>query len=120
MLMALLLFSLGCKKEEVKKYGVTLEARCWDCIVQYAVGPERGRYDTLLGNVVGGDTIPETGTYTVEVEENEALFFRACRIRPDTIFGDIEVLATGQIAPLEARVDTSQNCATINQVVQVR
>jgi hypothetical protein len=120
LLLALLLLGAGCKKEEVKKYSVTLEARCWDCVVQYAVGPDRGRFDTLFGAVVNGDTVPGTGTYTVIVEQDQALFLRGCRMDPDTIFGDIELMAYGQIAPLEARVDTSQSCAVINQVVQVR
>ena len=119
-LAALLVLGTGCKKEEVKKYNVTLEASCWDCIVQYAVGPERGRFDTLFGSVVDGDTIPETGTYTVVVEAEQAIFFRGCRMDPDTVFGDIELMASGEVAPLEVRVDTSQNCAVINQAVQVR
>ena len=119
-LLAGVLLAVGCKKEEVKEYTVELEARCWDCIVQYASGPDRGRRDTLLGSVEGTDTLLETGHYQLVMKENESIFFRACRIRPDTAFGDITLQAGGGIQPLSAIVGQDQDCATINQVVQVK
>lgn len=119
-LLAGILLAVGCKKEEMKEYTVNLEARCWDCIVQYAAGPDRGRRDTLLGSVEGTDTLLETGHYNLIVKENDNIFFRACRIRPDTAFGDITLQAGGGIQALSATVGTDQDCATINQVVQVK
>lgn len=115
-----LLLLLGCKKEEVKQYTVELEATCYDCIVQYAAGPDRGRYDTLSGSVEGADTLRETGRYSLVMEENEALFFRACRYDPDTVFGDIELRASGAIAPVSTSVGTDAECAVINQAVSYR
>ena len=111
----------GCKKEEIKEYTVNLEATCWDCIVQYAAGPDRGLRDTLLGSVNGaGDTLVETGSYSLVMKEGDALFFRACRIRPDTVFGNIALRASGAVQPISVVVDTSQTCAAINQVVNLQ
>ncbi|HRH69918.1 MAG TPA: hypothetical protein PLB89_10465 [Flavobacteriales bacterium] len=113
------ILALGCKKEEVKEYTVDLEATCWDCIVQYAAGPDRGRLDTLLGSVneATGDTFVETGRYALVMKQGDALFFRACRIRPDTVFGDIELRTSGTVPPITVVVDTSETCAVINQAV---
>lgn len=111
----------ACKKEEVKEYKVQLRATCYDCLVQYASGPDRGRYDTLHGTVNGTDTIRETGTYTLTMKADESIFFRACRITPDSgSFGTIELVAEGDIQPLSATVPHDADCAVINQAVQFR
>lgn len=111
----------ACKKEEVKEYTVSLRATCYDCLVQYASGPDRGRYDTLSGSISGSDTIRETASYTLTMKEEEALFFRACRLTPDSgRFGDIELLAEGDIQPLSIMAERDSNCAVINQAVQFR
>jgi len=119
-LLAGALLVIGCKKEEVKEYTVTLDARCWDCIVQFATGPDRGQRDTLFGSINGTDTLTEAGRYELVLKEGDNLFFRACRIRPDSAFGAIELQAGGGIEPLSASVDRDQECAAINAVVQVR
>ena len=121
-LILVVILVLGCKKEAVKEYTVTLDATCWDCIVQYAAGPDRGRRDTLLGSVEGttGDTLVESGRYALVMKKGDALFFRACRIRPDSVFGDIELRASGAVAPITTVVDTSEICATINQAVTLQ
>lgn len=110
----------ACNKEEVKEYTANLKATCYDCIVQYAAGPARGIYDTLSGSVNGADTLRETGTYTMTMKEGDAIFFRACRINLDTVFGAIDLEVTGQLEPLSANVDTAFDCAVINQDVQFR
>ncbi len=116
------LLVLGCKKEEVKEYTVTLDASCWDCIVQYAAGPDRGLRDTLFGSVdeATGDTLVESGRYALVMKEGDDLFFRACRIRPDSVFGDIELRASGAVPTITVVVDTSEACATINQAVTLQ
>ena len=116
---ALVLLISSCKKE-VKEYTVSLEARCYDCIVTYAAGPARGRTDTILGVVEGTDTFLVTGQYQVIAKADDNLFFRACRIYPDTSFGAIELRANGEVQELSASVELDQACATINQVVQVK
>lgn len=111
----------ACRKEQVKQYAVDLRATCYDCVVQYASGAERGRFDTLSGVVAGLDTLRETGTYTLTMTEDEDLFFRACRLAPDSgRFGDIELVVEGDVHPLGAVVDRNTNCAVINQAVQFR
>lgn len=118
---ALFLLLPACKKEEVKEYKVSLQATCYDCIVQYASGPDRGRFDTLFGSVNGSDTLRVTRRYTLTMLEEEALFFRACRLEPDSgRFGDIEIYADGDIQPLSAVVGRTVDCAVINQAVQFR
>ncbi len=66
----------SCRKE-VKEYKATLEASCYDCIVQYAAGSDRGLRDTLAGsvNTVTGDTFVEVGRYDLVMHEEEAIFF---------------------------------------------
>ncbi|MBX2972099.1 MAG: hypothetical protein KF797_03265 [Flavobacteriales bacterium] len=119
--LAMLLLVPACKKEEVKQYSVSLRATCYDCVVQYASGPARGRYDTLHGAINGADTVRETGTYTLTMKADEPIFFRACRITPDSgSFGAIELFAEGDIQPLSATVPREVNCAVINQAVQFR
>jgi len=110
----------GSCKKEVKEYTVSLEARCYDCIVTYAAGPSRGRIDTLFGVVEGSDTFPVTGQYQVIAKADDNLFFRACRIYPDTSFGAIELRASGEVQDINTNVGLDEACATINQVVQVR
>lgn len=115
-----ILLAGACKKSDVREYTARLKATCYDCIVQYAAGPARGQYDTLSGSINGNDTLRETGMYSMTMKEGDALFFRACRINPDSIFGAIDLEVTGQLEPLSASVDTSQTCAVINQDVQFR
>lgn len=111
----------ACKKEEVKEYTVSLRATCYDCLVQYAAGPDRGRYDTLAGAISGTDTIRESGTYTLTLRADEGLFFRACRIQPDSgRFGDIELFVDGDVQPFSLFAVRDSNCAVINQAVQFR
>ena len=120
-LLLLSLVAFACKKEEVKEYTVSLQATCFDCIVQYASGPDRGRYDTLSGSINGADTVRETGNYQLVMRADELIFFRACRISPDTArFGEISLSADGDILPLSTLVDRATDCATINQPVQFR
>ncbi|HQW05292.1 MAG: hypothetical protein IPH05_04045 [Flavobacteriales bacterium] len=111
----------SCRKE-VKEYKATLEASCYDCIVQYAAGSDRGLRDTLAGsvNTVTGDTFVEVGRYDLVMHEEEAIFFRACRIRPDSAYGDITLHASGDISPLSATADRNTECAVINQPVQFK
>lgn len=117
----LVLLLPACKKEQVKEYKVSLRATCFDCVVQYASGPDRGRYDTLSGSISGSDTLRETGTYSLIMAVDEPLFLRACRITPDSgRFGDIELFAEGDIQPLSATVGREVDCAVINQAVQYR
>ena len=108
----------GCKKEQVKEYSANLKATCYDCIVQYAAGPARGLYDTLSGSINGTDTLRETGVYTLTMKEGDAIFFRACRMDLDTVFGSIDLEVSGQLQPLSTSVDTASDCAVINQNVQ--
>lgn len=115
----IVLLAASCKKEE-KQYTVSLEARCYDCIVTYAAGPARGRIDTIFGVVEGADTFPATGQYQVIAKADDNLFFRACRIYPDTSYGAIELRAAGEVQDINTSVGLDQACATINQVVQVR
>ncbi len=117
-LLAIALCASGCKKE-VKEYTVSLDARCWECIVTYAAGPDRGRVDTLFGSINGSDTLTEVGQYQLILKESDNLFFRACRLDPDTSFGDIELHAGGGIQALSSSVGRSEACATINQPVVV-
>lgn len=118
---AIMLFMPACKKEEVKEYKVSLRATCYDCLVQYASGPDRGRFDTLSGSISDADTLRETGTYTLTMKEDEALFFRACRLTPDSgRFGDIELFVDGDVQPLSAFAVRDSNCAVINQAVTFR
>jgi hypothetical protein len=117
----LLMLAIGaCKKHEVKEYSAHLKATCYDCIVQYAAGPARGQYDTLSGSINGADTLRETGIYTMTMKEGDAIFFRACRIHLDTVFGNIDLEVTGELQPLYADVDTASDCAVLNQNVQFR
>ena len=64
----------SCRKE-VKEYKATLEASCYDCIVQYAAGSDRGLRDTLAGsvNTVTGDTFVEVGRYDLVMHEEEMM-----------------------------------------------
>lgn len=111
----------SCKKEEVKEYTVSLRATCYDCVVQYAAGPDRGRYDTLSGVIEGADTLRETGTYTLTMRENQAIFFRACRMLPDSgRFGSIDLSVDGDVQPMVMTAVRDSNCAVINQGVQFR
>lgn len=111
----------ACKKEEVRTYTVALRATCYDCVVQYAAGPDRGRYDTLAGSVVGADTLRESASYTLTMAADEALFFRACRLMPDSgRSGAIELVAEGEMQPFSALAGLEENCAVINQPVQFR
>lgn len=116
------LLATGCAKEEVKEYTVSLEAKCRDCIVHYAAGAARSQIDTLLGNVdpSTGDTTVETANYQVIVKGSDNLFFRACRIRTDTAYGDMELKASGGIQPLSDLAGPAETCAEINQPVQVQ
>ena len=118
---ALFLLLPACRKEQVKEYNVSLQATCFDCVVQYASGPDRGRFDTLHGSINGADTLRETGHYALTMKEDQPIFFRACRITPDSArFGDIELFADGDIQPLSASVGREVDCAVINQSVQYR
>jgi|GEM_PF-742938 len=115
------ILAVGCKKDEVKEYTVTLDATCWGCIVQYAAGPDRGLRDTLFGSVNdAGDTLLESGQYELVMKQGDALFMRACRLDPDTVFGNIEMHASGAVPPITVVVDTSEPCATINQAVTLQ
>ena len=115
----LLLLCPSCKKEDVKEYHVRLHASCYDCVVQYAAGPDRGRYDTLAGSVVGSDTLRATEAYTLTMREDEALFFRACRLDPDSgRFGSIDLQVDGDIQPLSVQMPREADCAVLNQEVQ--
>ncbi|MCB0766031.1 MAG: hypothetical protein KDB95_02355 [Flavobacteriales bacterium] len=117
----LLIFVPACKKEEVKEYTVSLRATCYDCVVQYAAGPDRGRYDTLAGSIQGSDTLRQTGNYTMTMREDEALFFRACRLLPDSgRFGGIDLQVEGDVRPVSTSVAQDVDCAVINQSVQFR
>lgn len=116
--LALALLVVGCKQDPVKQYTVTLNATCWDCAVTYAAGTDRGLTDTIPGTVTGSDTTRGAAQYQLVLNEGENLYFRACRIRPDTTFGDIELRAAGEIQPLSAIAGPSVSCAVINQPVQ--
>ena len=114
-LIALLCFS--CKKEENPLLQATLHASCRDCVVSYAVGPAQSHEDTLHGIPVAGttDTLPEVWQKSVELADGDNLFLRACRIRTDTAFGTISVSVDGGVRSLQASVDTTAECAGINQ-----
>ena len=119
--LAMVLLIPACKKEEVKEYTVSLKATCFDCIVQYASGPDRGRYDTLFGSVSGSDSLRTTRSYSLTMREEEALYFRACRLNPDSgRFGAIDLLAEGDIQSVVVVEPTEVDCAVINQAVQFR
>ncbi|MGV3638400.1 MAG: hypothetical protein ACO1NQ_12240 [Flavobacteriales bacterium] len=119
--LAVVLLMPSCKKEEVKEYTVSLKATCYDCIVQYASGPDRGRFDTLFGAVSGSDTMLVSRNYSLTMLEEEALFFRACRLEPDSgRFGAIVIQAEGDIQPLVVEEPLEADCAVINQAVQFR
>ncbi len=112
----------ACKKD-VKEYKITLDASCYDCIVQYAAGADRGIRDTLTGgvNAATGDTFTSSGQYDLVLLENEAIYFRACRMRPDSAaFGDIILLVTGQVVPISETAGMAEECAIINQATQTR
>ncbi|HPF89304.1 MAG TPA: hypothetical protein PLL57_01420 [Flavobacteriales bacterium] len=118
---ALLLLLPSCKKEQVKAYTVSLRATCYDCVMQYAAGPDRGRYDTLYGGIEGADTLRETGDYSLTMREGEDLFFRACRLTPDSgRFGPIDLEVAGQAQPFAVSVEREADCAVINRAVQFR
>lgn len=118
---ALLLLLPSCKKEQVKEYTVSLRATCYNCVVQYAAGPDRGRYDTLHGAIEGTDTLRETGDYALTMREDEDLFFRACRLSPDSgRFGSIALDVTGEVQPISEMVGQEVDCAVINRSVQFR
>lgn len=111
----MVLFGLACTKEKPRLQAV-FHATCRDCIVHYAVGPAQSRTDTLLGVPVAGtgDTLPETGQWTAELNPGDNLFIRACRIRTDTAFGAIAVKVDGDVRTMEASADTASACAEIN------
>ena len=113
----LTLLSFACKKDEKPRLQATFHATCRDCVVSYAVGPEQSREDTLHGIPVAGttDTLPEVWQKSVELSEGDNLFLRACRIRTDTAFGTISVSVDGGVRSLQAAVDTTAECAEINQ-----
>lgn len=116
-------FLLPSCKTEVKEYTATLDARCYDCIVQYAAGADRGIRDTLTGsvNAATGDTFTEAGQYRLVMREGEEIFFRACRMRPDSAaFGDIVLNVSGDVQPLSTTVDRDSECAVISQPVQFK
>lgn len=115
----IVLLMAGCKKTE-KQYTVSLEVRCYDCIVTYAAGPARGRIDTIFGVVEGTDSLLVTEHYQVIAKAEDNLFFRACRIYPDSSYGAIELHAAGEVQDVYNNVGLDQSCASINQVVQVR
>lgn len=117
-LLALGLLFPACTKEE-PLYSATLHASCRDCVVSYAVGSAQSRKDTLHGmpDPATGDTVAETGQWTVQIKDGDNLFLRACRLRPDTTLGTLSVWVDGGVGPLEAHADTAQDCAGINQVV---
>ncbi len=119
-LLAVVFLAPACTKE-VPLYNATLHATCRDCVVSYAVGSEQSRKDTLHGvtDPATGDTIAETGQWTVQVKDGDNLFLRACRLRPDTALGNLSVWVDGGVGPLEAHADTAQDCAGINQVVNM-
>jgi hypothetical protein len=119
--LAMVLLIPACKKEEVKEYTVSLKATCYDCVVQYASGPDRGRFDTLYGSVSGADTSRASRSYSLTMREEEALYFRACRLNPDSgRFGAIDLLAEGDIQSLVVEEPAEVDCAVINQAVQFR
>ena len=115
-ILAGVLLALGCAKEE-PVLTATLHAKCRDCIVSYASGSSQSKKDTLVGIVDpgSGDTLVEERQWTVPLKDGDNIFLRACRIQTDTAFGDIELRVDGGVKPMQAQVDTTQECAEINQ-----
>lgn len=113
------LLSLGCAKEE-PVLTATLHAKCRDCVVSYAAGAAQSKKDTLLGVVDpgSGDTLAEERQWSLQLKEGDNLFLQGCRIRTDTAFGDILLWIDGGVKTGEASVDTTQECARINQLAQ--
>jgi hypothetical protein len=109
----------SCKKED-PLLNATLHAKCRDCIVSYAAGAAQSKKDTLLGVVDpgSGDTLAEERQWSLQLKEGDNLFLQGCRIRTDTAFGDIVLWIDGGVKPGEASVDTTQECARINQPAQ--
>ncbi len=116
LILAGVLLTLGCAKEE-PVLTATLHAKCRDCIVSYASGSSQSKKDTLMGVVDSGtgDTLAEERQWKVQMKDGDNLFLRACRIRTDTAFGDINLWVDGDVRSLQAQVDTTQECAEINQ-----
>ncbi|MGB3525042.1 MAG: hypothetical protein WBB32_03630 [Flavobacteriales bacterium] len=110
------LLSLGCAKEE-PVLTATLHAKCRDCVVSYAAGAAQSKKDTLLGVVdpASGDTVAEEHQWSLQLKDGDHIYLRACRLRTDTAFGDIQVWVDGGVQSLQAQVDTTQECAEINQ-----
>lgn len=110
------LLSLGCAKEE-PVLTATLNAKCRDCVVSYAAGAAQSKKDTLLGVVdpASGDTVAEERQWSLQLKDGDHIYLRACRLRTDTAFGDIQVWVDGGVQSLQAQVDTTQECAEINQ-----
>ena len=67
-----------------------------------------------------GDTLAEERQWAVQLKDGDNLFLRACRIRTDTAFGDINLWVDGDVRSLQAQVDTTQECAEINQAAYAR
>ncbi|MBP8823560.1 MAG: hypothetical protein KBH07_07955 [Flavobacteriales bacterium] len=115
------LLASACTKEE-PLYSATLHATCRDCVVSYAAGAAQSKKDTLHGvpDPATGDTMAETGQWTVQLKDGDNLFLRACRLHPDTNLGDLYVWVDGSVQPLEASADSAQDCAEINQIIRGR
>jgi len=115
-LVVMVLVAAGCAKEE-PMLTATLQASCRDCVVTYAAGAAQSKSDTLIGTVdpSTGDTLAEEGTWTLHLKDGDNIFFRACRIREDTAFGEIRLRVSGGVRAMQATVDTSEACAEINR-----
>src|SRR5690606_18476664 len=93
--LAALLLATACKKEE-PLITASFQATCRNCIVSRAIGSEQSRKDTLLGTVLGpGDTVAVTRQWSMELQEDQNIFFRACRLYEDTSYGAMELRVSG-------------------------
>lgn len=108
--------------EKPERYSVTMQARCRDCVVSHAGGVAHADQDTLIGvpDPSTGDTVAEERSWKVELEDGANVFMRACRLHPDTAYGDIALSVTGEVRSISATADTSADCVEINEPVRAR
>jgi hypothetical protein len=110
----LLLLASACKKEK-PLLTARFQATCRNCIVSRAIGSDQSRKDTLRGIAVSpGDTIAETRQWSMELQDGQNIFFRACRLYEDTSYGAMSLHVDGDVKPMDAQGDTSATCITIN------
>lgn len=98
-LLCTVLVCLSCSKEE-RNFDVRLRVDCIRCAVQFTANgviQHDTVHEVINYHTAPYDTVAGTGIYNLSLKKGALVSFEACRLRPDTNDGSIDLEINGDV-----------------------